>query len=446
MSGIDLLEKAKKANPAADFVMMTAYATPQTAVESMKKGAIDYLIKPFAIDELRALIRRIEATRTLPDTALPTDNDISSGEIPLPTSSPAERSAPPAATPNTDEEQDAPPLPAALQGIVAESSQMHEVISRIRKVAQSTASILLRGESGTGKEVMANAIHSLSSRATGPHIKVNCGAIPESLMESELFGHVKGAFTGAQESRKGHFEAADNGTIFLDEIGDLPLHLQVKLLRVLQVGEIQRVGESTPIKVNARVIAATNRDLEADVTKGLFRQDLYYRLNVIPIYLPPLRQRPEDLPILIERFLQRYSTGAQPKHLSPEARRMLSAYDYPGNIRELENAIEHAVVLSEGDLITPSDLPFQIQNYSIPGGIGGIALSGYAGGDQPMHLEDIEKRCIMGALEKSRYNYTRAAAHLGITRRTLGYRIQKYGLEDLITENIRLRKAQRNKE
>mgnify|MGYP001412067133 FL=1 len=313
---------------------------------------------------------------------------------------------------------------------VAVSRAMRDVLERARKVAAANSSVLLHGESGTGKEVLAKAIHLMSSRASGPLIVVNCGAVPESLMESEFFGHVKGSFTGAIETRKGMFESAHGGTIFLDEIGEVPLHLQVKLLRVLQEGEIQRVGDSVPRKVDVRVIAATNRNLEAEVAAGRFRQDLYYRLNVIPIYIPPLRERREDIPPLIEHFLRKYAQGASPKRLSRDAFQLLMRYDYPGNIRELENAIEHAVVLSEGEEIQSADLPIQIQNASQERPLAREAL-------EQWKLEDLEKQAILAALEKTRYNFTRAATHLGITRRTLGYRIKKYGLEEQIAEKLK---------
>lgn len=400
LSGIDVLERAKRISPDTDFVVMTAYASAQTAVESMKKGAVDYLIKPFPIDELKLLIQRIEETKNLKE--------------------------------ENQRLKDAIGQKFSFQNIVAESKQMQDVLSRARKVASSNSSVLLRGESGTGKEVLAKAIHNMSSRAKGPLVVVNCGAIPENLMESELFGHVKGSFTGAIETRKGMFETANTGTIFLDEIGEVPVHLQVKLLRVLQEGEVQRVGESTPRKVDVRIIAATNRNLEDAVAQGGFRQDLYYRLNVIPVQIPPLRERRDDIPALIEYFLKRYTPEGQSKRLSPDAVNLLMKYEYPGNIRELENAIEHAVVLSESDVIHVSDLPLQIQNFEWARGAG---VSG--GSIDHMHLEDVEKRCILSALEKTRYNHTRAAAHLGITRRTLGYRIQKYGLETIIEENQR---------
>jgi DNA-binding NtrC family response regulator len=340
LSGIDVLESAKRANPDMDFVMMTAYATPQTAVESMKKGAIDYLIKPFAIEELKALIKRIEESKTSsPEDAVSIPTRTVTPDSPAPKRAAAIASGAPAA-----------------DGLIAESRQMQDVLARVRKVAASNASVLLRGESGTGKEVFARAIHAQSARVGGPLIMVNCGAIPETLMESELFGHTKGSFTGATETRKGVFEAADGGSIFLDEIGEVPVHLQVKLLRALQEGEVQRIGEPSPRKVDVRVIAATNRNLEEAVARNIFRQDLYYRLNVIPIQLPPLRERRDDLEPLIGHFARKFAGGKEAKRFSPEAKALLLKYDYPGNIRELENAIEHAVVLSDSDTIEVSDL------------------------------------------------------------------------------------------
>lgn len=406
LSGIDVLERAKRVSPSTDFVIMTAYATAQTAVESMKKGAFDYLIKPFPLDELKLLIKRIEETRNLKE--------------------------------ENQRLREVIGQKFSFENIIAASKQMQDVLARARKVAASSASVLLRGESGTGKEVLAKAIHTMSPRANAPLVVVNCGAIPENLLESEFFGHIKGSFTGAIENRKGMFETADTGSIFLDEIGEVPLHLQVKLLRVLQEGEFQRVGESTPHKVDVRIIAATNRNLEQDVASGTFRQDLYYRLNVIPIQLPALRERHDDIVPLVEYFLRRFAPPGSRKMLSPDALSLLRRYEYPGNIRELENAIEHAVVLSEGDMIHVADLPLQIQNFEWARGSGVTNAS-----VEHMHLDDIEKRCILSALEKTRYNHTRAAAHLGITRRTLGYRIQKYDLESVIAENARKLKGSR---
>lgn len=396
LSGLEVLRQAKRIAPQIDFVVMTAYADARSAVECMKEGALDYLIKPFSIDELKILLSRVAETRHLRE-----EN---------------------ARLRELVEEK------TSLENIVAASKQMQEVLARARKVAAANSSVLLLGESGTGKEVLARAIHRMSARAQKPLVVVNCGAIPESLLESELFGHTRGSFTGAIETRKGLFESADTGTIFLDEIGDLPLHLQVKLLRVLQEGEIQRIGENTPRKVDVRVIAATNRDLDKLVAEGRFRQDLYYRLNVIPIYIPPLRERREDIPPLIEHFIRKYTPAGQKKHLSPEAFARLVHYDYPGNVRELENAIEHAVVLSEGETIQVEDLPLQIQNAEWQ------RVIFPPPSDEGMSLEEMEKKAILAALEKTNYNMTRAAAHLGITRRTLGYRIKKYGLEEVIAE------------
>ena len=415
MSGIDVLDHARRHAPTSDFVVMTAYASVATAVESMKKGALDYLIKPFAVDELRLLLHRIEETRGLREENVRLREVI--GET------------------------------YRLENFIAQSPMMQNVLARARKVASSDASVLLRGESGTGKEVLAKAIHAMSHRAAGPLVIVNCGAVPENLLESEFFGHIKGSFTGAIDNRKGMFETAHGGSIFLDEIGEVPLHLQVKLLRVLQEGEIQRVGESTPVRVDVRIIAATNRNLEQDVEEGVFRQDLYYRLNVIPIHLPPLRERREDIAPLIEHFLRKFSPGGNPPRVPPDVLQLLLGYSYPGNIRELENAMEHAVVLGNGEQLTVDDLPLQIQSAqwgempSISAGVAGASPNAAPRPTGGATLEEMEKRAMLTALESTRYNHTRAAALLGITRRTLGYRIQKYGLTEIVEENIRRQRA-----
>lgn len=443
LSGLEVLARAKRADPDVDFVMMTAYATPQTAVEAMKLGAIDYLIKPFGVEELAAILRRVESSRA--GAGAGPGAPAAASDVAPPAAIPTRRGAASAPPPSTAGAAPSP-APSPAPGVVhAPGSPMADLLSRARRVAASGASVLVRGESGTGKEAIARAIHSLSPRAARPLVVVNCGAIPESLMESQLFGHAKGAFTGAVEARRGFFEAAAGGTIFLDEVGELPLHLQVKLLRVLQEGEVQRVGENTPVKIDVRVVAATNRDLEKMTADGGFRQDLYYRLNVIPLALPPLRQRPGDLPALIDHFLAKFApAGRAPMKVGPAAMALLTAHGYPGNIRELENAIEHATVLAEGDVIEPGDLPMQIQaaGGGAGGGIPGLGMApgGGAAGPEAMHLEEIEKRCIMGALEKARFNHTRAADHLGVTRRTLGYRIQKYGLDPFVEEGLRRRR------
>jgi len=392
MDGIEVLERAKQIQPQAEFIMMTAYATAQTAVESMKKGDYDYLIKPFPLDELKILLARVLKTKTLQEENVR--------------------------------------LREALidkfhfDNIVAESKPMQAVLARVAKVAPSDASVLLRGESGTGKEILAKAIHQASPRKDKPLVTVNCSAIPTTLLESEMFGHVKGAFTGAVETRKGLFQSADGGTIFLDEIGEVSPAVQVKLLRVLQDGKFQRVGDTVPITVDVRVIAATNKNLEEAIQQGAFRQDLYYRLNVVQIYIPTLRERKEDILPLIEHFARKFQRPGKTITFAPETIDLFLAYDWPGNIRELENAVEHAVVMGESQEVLPCDLPLALQTFYSKQE---LALS------TPIHeqmtLADIEKRWIINALRKTNKNHTRAAKLLGITRRTLGYRLQKYEID-----------------
>jgi two-component system NtrC family response regulator len=300
---------------------------------------------------------------------------------------------------------------------------MQEVLSLVKRVAPSDATVLIRGESGTGKELIARAIHHASPRAAGPLVKVNCAALPESLLESELFGHEKGAFTGATATRKGRFELAHGGSLFLDEIGDLPLHLQVKLLRVLQEREFERVGSSRPVTVDVRLLAATHRDLEALVREGRFRDDLYYRINVVTIALPALRERRLDLPLLIDHFLRTLAAknGKAIRGLTREAREALLRYDYPGNVRELENVIERAVVLTRDEVIALGDLPLTLQDPSPepePGTNGGLFAA----------VEGLERRMILEALGRAGGVQTRAAERLGISERVLRYKLRKYGL------------------
>ncbi len=395
MDGIEVLERAQKIRPECDVILMTAYATVDTAVEAMKKGARDYLTKPFANDEVKMVIaHRMEFQ------ALKKENR---------------------------QLREALQERAQFDNIVAVSKSMCDVLERVRKVAASDASVLVRGPSGTGKEILANAIHAHSPRREGPLIKVNCGALPETLLESELFGHAKGAFTGAIDSRKGLFETADGGTIFLDEIGEISLALQVKLLRILQEGEFQRVGESQSRRADVRVIAATNRSLEEAMEQGAFREDLYYRLNVVPLFILPLKERREDIPALLDHFLARYAKRqktAAPKRLSTEAFDLLVSYDWPGNVRELENAVEHALVMSENDELGVEDLPASLQSFQSK--IGDIEPPVVF--DQ-LTLEEVERRCILNALSKAGNNHTKAAKLLGVTRRTLGYRMRKHGIE-----------------
>lgn len=403
MDGLEILQRAKAIDPGLDVILMTAYASVNTVREALKRGAVDYLEKPVSAEEdLKPLLQRL-------------------------LSGTGERPAKPATKPN------APPTRAVADvGINCPSEAMKGLYTKALKVARSNASVLLRGESGTGKEIMADFIQANSNRADKPYLKINCGALPETLLESELFGHIKGSFTGAVVDRAGLFESADGGTILLDEVGEVSPALQVKLLRVLQQGEFSRVGESATKRVDTRVIAATNRPLERMVEEGSFRKDLYYRLNVVPLELPPLRERPEDLQELVRHFAERFHRKG-PVNFTPAAIRAMEDYPWPGNIRELENAVEHAIVLGDPARIDTGDLPAAIQDYLADGP---AATSSSATTPVVGHasLEDIEKACLLQALEKTKGNRTRAARILNITRRTLGYRLRKYHLEDEVNE------------
>ncbi|MGE5218670.1 MAG: sigma-54-dependent transcriptional regulator [Chloroflexota bacterium] len=389
-SGLDLLKAAREINPETQVIVMTAYGNVESAVEAMKAGAADYLAKPLHLEELRQKIQRIVEQHRLYAENRALREELRSRH--------------------------------RIEGIIGESGQMVEVISLVQRVAPSEATVLIRGESGTGKELIAKAIHYASLRAARPLVRVNCAALPENLLESELFGHEKGSFTGAVASRKGRFELADTGTLFLDEIGDLPLHLQAKLLRVLQEREFERVGSSQPIKVNVRILSATHRDLESLLRAGQFREDLYYRLNVVTILVPPLRERRQDLPSLMDHFLKVFAAknGKTLRGFSREARDALLRYDYPGNVRELENLIERAVVLSRGDLIGQGDLPLTVE-------------APEASGEPPAQLtaavEGLERRMIKNALARAGGVQTRAADLLGVTERALRYKLKKYGLQ-----------------
>ncbi|MDH4233283.1 MAG: nif-specific transcriptional activator NifA [Nitrospirota bacterium] len=312
-----------------------------------------------------------------------------------------------------------------VENIIGHSDSMQEVFEAVHRVAPSKANVLLRGESGTGKELVAKAIHYMSPRAKGPFIKFNCASIPEGLLESELFGHEKGAFTGAMASRKGRFELADRGTIFLDEIGDLPVTLQPKILRVLQEKEFERVGGEKTIKVDVRLIAATSRNLENFVAEGKFREDLYYRLNVVPLYLPPLRERREDIGLLSDYFLKKYNQeNNKSLKISAEVLQVFSEYEWPGNVRELENTIERLVVMSKGNIIGKADLPVNIREQSIK-----TKYSLQTKDNLPSTVEVIEKARILDALNKTGWVQARAARLLGITPRQIGYKIMRYGLK-----------------
>ena len=392
LSGLDLVKAVRAVNPETAVIIMTAYGSIETAVDAIKAGATDYLTKPLNLDEL---LHRIEKVRE--HQRLLSENRDLREEL-------RERHR--------------------IEGIIGESGRMLEVFSLVRRVASSEATVLIRGESGTGKELIAKAIHYASPRASGPLVKVNCAALPETLLESELFGHVKGAFTGALANRKGRFEVASGGTIFLDEIGDLPAHLQAKLLRVLQEREFERVGSSRPIPVDVRILAATHRDLEGLLKSGQFRDDFYYRLNVVTIVLPPLRERRQDLPLLMDHMLQVFAekNGKKIQGFTPEAREALLRYDYPGNIRELENIIERASVITRNDVIGRADLPISIQEPEAEDNSNNTDLS--------VVVERLERRLIKEALARSGGVQTRAAEHLGITERNLRYKLKKYGFQE----------------
>jgi two-component system NtrC family response regulator len=394
MDGIQLLREVRRLQPQVLVVIMTAYGTVGTAVAAMKEGAYDYLTKPIDLDELLLLTQRVGREVRLGQENLELKEQLREK--------------------------------FKVNFIVSASRQMEEALNLVGRVSQSSATVLILGESGTGKELIARAIHYSSPRADQPFVKVNCAALPENLLESELFGHEKGAFTGAVARRVGRFELADQGSIFLDEIGDLSPSLQMKLLRVLQEKEFERLGSNQTLRSDVRVIAATNRNLEEAIQKGTFREDLYYRLNVVTISLPPLRERKEDIPLLVEHFLKKYNRENKKNvtSLSKEARDLLLRYDYPGNVRELENIVERAVVLCRGEALTTQDLPINLRE-----GKAEATLERDRGGRSlPDTLDEIESQLIRKALESSGGVQTKAAEELGISERVLRYKMKKYGI------------------
>ena len=398
-NGLEILRQIRKEHPRQLVMVMTAHGTAQTAIEAMKHGAFDYVLKPFDVPELLALLRRALQTAA------------SMEEL---TAAPAGKKAP----------EDAGPVP----GLIGTSASMQKIYKLVGQVARSDATVLLMGESGTGKELIARAIYANSPRAARPYVAINCAAIPDTLLESELFGHERGAFTGALTQRIGKFERADGGTIFLDEIGDMPLALQAKLLRILQNGEFQRLGGDQTLRTRVRVIAATNKDLAAMVKEKTFREDLFYRLNVVMIQLPPLRERVEDILPLAEYFLQRDGKEKRLK-FSSAARKALESHRWPGNVRELENAVQRAVVCATSDTIGPDDLSAEL---------GGPGTAAAAGGDwwgslqASAHGGDLlaaaERQLVERALQESGGNVKKAAEILGVTRAALRTRIERYQL------------------
>ncbi|OQX14849.1 MAG: sigma-54-dependent Fis family transcriptional regulator [Desulfobulbaceae bacterium A2] len=393
MPGLDgrkLLEEVKQSFPRTDVIMMTAYGSVDDAISCLKQGAADYILKPFDMDDLVIRITRLLEMQTIRARCVSLEDCC--------------RQLRPKA--------------------VWHSPAMLRVLETIRQVAPTDSTVLITGESGTGKEVAAEAIVQLSRRAGKPYIRINCAAIPEGLMESELFGHEKGAFTGAQAKKPGKFELADGGTLLLDEIGDLPLPLQAKLLRVLQERVFERVGGTRSLQVDLRLLCSTAKDLQAEVAAGRFRQDLYYRLGVIPLVIPPLRERPEDIPALLKEFVREFSvTRGEKLTIAPEAMTRLLAYDYPGNVRELRNIIERMSVLARGPLITTADLPHGLRDEE---------HTGEPEPNEPLALGDAlaraERVCLLKALEKSGGNRTAAAHILGISRKNLWEKLRLHGI------------------
>ncbi len=397
MDGLDFLKEVQKANLDTTLIMMSAYGTIDTAIEAMKLGAYDYISKPFKPDEIVLTLKKADERERLRK-----ENELLrrtvKGEY-------------------------------SFENIVSENEKMQKIIEVVKKVAPYKSTILIMGESGTGKELVARALHYHSDRSQNPFVAVNCGAIPENLIESELFGHAKGAFTDAIRTKKGLFEEADGGTLFLDEIGELPLQLQVKLLRVLQEGEIRRVGEGKPIQIDVRIAAATARDLIREVGEGRFREDLFYRLNVFPVHIPPLRERKEDIPSLVAHFIKKYnqSIGKKVTGIHPKALQVLLDYRWYGNVRELENIVERAIVLSDGSEIEKENLPIEIQGFQEKVQLPPATEEEYS---IKKASKTLEINLIQKALKKTKGNHTHAARLLEISHRALLYKIKEYGIEE----------------
>jgi len=386
LGGLELIKRIRAGNPQVSVIVLTQYGTIETAIEATRLGAVDYVTKPFHVEELRSKLERLVRSIELDQ-----ENRLLREQL---------RSRP------------------GFGGLIGVSPRMQRVYKLIEKVAQHSYPVLILGESGTGKELVSRSIHFSGPRSNKPFSPVDCSALVPTLIESELFGYVKGAFTGAQQSKQGLFEAAGEGTLFLDEIGDLPVDLQAKLLRALQEHEVKPVGSNDRVGIRARVIAATNRDLEASIRTGGFRQDLYFRLNVVQIKLPALRDRRVDIPLLVNAFLEKFSDPARPIHtISEEAMRRIMAYDWPGNIRELENAIERAVALGSGPILHVGDLPSNLQYTS---------TEKLPEGDEMVPLEALERRAIFRALRETAGDKLAAARLLGIGKTTLYRKLKQY--------------------
>ena len=400
MDGIETLSQLKEISPETVVLMITAYASTDTAIQAMKRGAYDYITKPFKIEEIKMTIRKALENKNLQAENLLLRQVVEDRY--------------------------------RLGNIIGSSHKMLQVFELVKKISPTKTNVLISGESGTGKELVAKAIHYNSPRKDSPFVVLNCGAIPENLLESELFGYMRGAFTGAISNKRGLFEAADGGTVFFDEIGELPLPMQVKLLRVIQDREFTRVGGTEPIRVDVRIVSATNKDIEEAVRKGEFREDLFYRLNVIQLRLPNLRERRDDIPLLAQHFLRLFTDELEKdiRQISPEAMKLLMSYNYPGNVRELQNIIERAVALESSDILTVQNLSSYIEekrdltqtglNLEIP----------REGIDLEQIVANLEKTLILKALEKTKGIKKKAAELLHINFRSMRYRLEKYGLSD----------------
>lgn len=398
VDGLTLMDRLRLTAPATPVVVMTAYGSVEVAVEAMKRGAADFLPKPFSLDHLMTVVRKVMEVKSLREENVRLKEELGHRY--------------------------------AFDNIIGRGAKMREILASVERVAPTRTTVLLCGESGVGKDLIARAVHFHSPRAKHPFVKINCTAIPENLMESELFGYEKGAFTGAAQSKPGKFEQADTGTVFLDEIGDVPPSIQVKLLRVLQEREFERLGSNKTKSIDVRVIAATNVDLQRAIEEGNFREDLYYRLNVFPMTIPPLRERREDVPFLAEHFLERFAAqqGRTTLRLSAEAQSKLVQYDWPGNVRELENVIERALVLAGGDVLREDDI--RLDHAPRRGsGNGGAMVNGDGFLPEGVSLDQHEQQLIREALRRSGGNKSQAARLLGLSRNALRYRLAQMGLD-----------------
>ena len=397
IDGLELLERVRKLQPKLPVVLMTAHGTVSTAVEAMKRGAADYLTKPFDRDELLLVVDKAIRQRRLEDEVVSLRGVLKDRY--------------------------------RLDNIIGAAPAMQEVFSLIERVSYTDAPVLITGESGTGKELVARAIHERSSRSAGPFVALNCAAVPENLLESEFFGHEKGAFTGAVRTHAGRFEQASGGTLLLDEVGAMRVDLQAKLLRAIQEREVQRLGSTTTRKVDVRILAAAGEDLEQAIRERTFREDLYYRLNVVPIRLPALRERVEDIPLLVQHFIDAAASklGREPSTVAPEVMERLQLYAWPGNVRELENCIERMLVLSRGSRLTVEDLPPTVRQEP---GDSNVGTDGFELPAAGVRLPELERHLILQALKRSRGSLGPASRLLGISYKTLQYRIRKHGLRE----------------